>query len=92
MNELWFENASLIYLRKYFSNFHQLKKISIQRAQRISLVAHWLLVSGDHGSNPSGKETILLFICCKFKINSYGDRDKKIDRHVKYKKDRLERS
>ena len=35
-----------------------LQVISCQVGQGSSLVAHWISVSGDHGSNPDGGEKI----------------------------------
>ena len=40
--------------------------------QHSSLVAHWLLVAGDHGSNPGGVEKItLLCLSCNLMIAVY---------------------
>ena len=37
------------------------KSMDYNTSQCSSLVAHWLLVPGDHGSNPSGGEKCALF-------------------------------
>ena len=48
------------------------QQLPIPKGQHNSLVAHWLSVFGDHGSNPGGGEKIpLLFLSCDLMIADY---------------------
>ena len=45
---------------------------SHQRGQRSSLVAHWLSIPGDHGSNLGGGKNFLFhFLSCDLMITAY---------------------